>query len=190
MFIQSKGIQIDNFYIPPFQILQGEVVVISLCSGGHFFDIENKLINIFNGNNSNKNVIVKKAFHFIDNRHAFHQNRIMEWFNILRVEKYLKKFPNIDTELLDKIYALDYVSPKRPIIRLPYESRKLLALYANFSKNIPIIFDSAGDTPFLTEKIYEIVKERIQKTNSAAILIDRDDTFKTQCSRFIQIEKN
>jgi len=40
MLIESKGIRADNFYIPPFELNQGEIVVLCLFGGQHFYETE------------------------------------------------------------------------------------------------------------------------------------------------------
>ena len=40
MIIESKGIEIDEFYIPPFELNNGDLIVICLWGGGHYHNLK------------------------------------------------------------------------------------------------------------------------------------------------------
>ena len=40
MLIENKGIRKDNFYIPPFILNEGEIVVLYLFNGEHLYGTE------------------------------------------------------------------------------------------------------------------------------------------------------
>lgn len=49
MLIANKGIETDTFYITPFDLNSGEIVVLNLFSGAHFNKTEMFLKDIFYG---------------------------------------------------------------------------------------------------------------------------------------------
>ena len=49
MLIKNKGIKTDTFYIPPFDLNVGEIIVLHLFNGQHFYETEMLLKDIFIG---------------------------------------------------------------------------------------------------------------------------------------------
>lgn len=66
LLIESKGIRTNEYFIPPFELREGELVVLYLYGGAHFQDIKTELVNIFTGKIKNKNVIVTKSLTYVD----------------------------------------------------------------------------------------------------------------------------
>ena len=44
--LNCQSFQIDKFKIPAFRLNEGEIVTLNLWNGGHFFDLERKLISM------------------------------------------------------------------------------------------------------------------------------------------------
>lgn len=66
MLIENKGIRTNTFYIPSFDLKEGEIVVIYLFNGPHFYETEMLLKNIFSGKTRNENVVVRKNLAFVE----------------------------------------------------------------------------------------------------------------------------
>lgn len=71
MLLENKGLTIDNFFVPPFTIDKGEILIIYMFGGAHFFPLEKKLVDIFTGKVNNDNVKIYGQFHFIKNTETF-----------------------------------------------------------------------------------------------------------------------
>jgi hypothetical protein len=71
MLLENKGLNIDNFFVPPFTVDKGEIVTVCLFGGSHFFDLETKLADILTGKVKNDNINVSGQFHFVKNTQTF-----------------------------------------------------------------------------------------------------------------------
>jgi ABC-type multidrug transport system ATPase subunit len=61
----------------------------------------------------------------------------------------------------NKIYEIDWITPKTKINNLPGKSRKQLSLYSTLSKTNNIMLDLIGVDPLGAKEIYEIVKNEV-----------------------------
>jgi len=66
MLIENKGVKTANFYIPPFELKEGELIVLHLYNGPHFCDTEMLLKDIFSGKIKDENVVVYNKLTFVD----------------------------------------------------------------------------------------------------------------------------
>lgn len=184
LLIESKGIRTDQYFIPPFELREGEVVILYLYGGPHFQDIKTELVNVFTGKIKNKNVIVTKSLTYVD---YFKESKFRNFFFPVRVEKYLKKRANLESEFIQKIYEIPWINKKTKINELYWNSNRLLSLYATFSKTKYIVFELAGLGPVDAKENYNIVRNEIRK-GGAAILIDWASDMKDDCDKFITLE--
>ncbi len=117
MIIENKGIIEDKYFIPPFQLNEGEIIVLHLFGGQHFHPIELYLKDIFTGKIKHKNVLVHKPLAFVE--YIFEP----QWRSFLypiTVGEYLKKNANLNNEYASKIYKTNsWISKKMKIYNLP-----------------------------------------------------------------------
>lgn len=186
MLIKNKGIKTDTFYIPPFELKVGEIVVLYLFNGQHFYNTEMYLKDIFIGNIKNKNVIVNQKMTFIEH---FIEPKLRQIFRPITVGEYLKKKANLKSPYASKIYEIEWINEKTKINTLPGTPRRLLSLYTTLSKTKNIIFDLAGQDYQGAQKIYKIVKEVVNKGGSA-ILLDCFEDMKNDCTKYIELQYN
>lgn len=97
LLIESKGIRTNEYFIPPFELREGELVILYLYSGAHFQDIKTELVNIFTGKIKNENVIVAKSLTYVD---YFKESKFRRLFFPVRVGEYLKKKANLESEFI------------------------------------------------------------------------------------------
>jgi hypothetical protein len=183
--VQSKGIKIDNFYIPPFKLDKGDIVVIQLPSGPYFSGLLFRLVDILTGKEKNENVELTAGLKFV--------NQVIEtgWSRIFRpltVERYIKRRGNPASELTQRVYETKDLKPKTRISRLPGNPRKLLSLLTTLSWTDKIIFDLAGVDPVGGQEVFNLVKRQISNSG-ATILIDLCDQFKDDCTTLIKFEQ-
>lgn len=88
MLIESKGIKTDTFYIPPFDLNEGEIVVLYLFNGQHFYETEMFLKDIFCGKTNDENVLVHKNLTFVEH---FIESKLRRLFYPVTVGEYLEK---------------------------------------------------------------------------------------------------
>ncbi|CAM3664619.1 hypothetical protein [Flavobacterium chungbukense] len=184
LLIESNGIKTDQYFIPPFELKEGEVVILYLYGGPHFQDIKTELVNVFTGKIKNENVIVTKSLTYVD---YFKESKFRNLFFPVRVGEYLQKSSNLESEFIQKIYEIPWINKKTKINELYWSSKRLLSLYATFSKTKYIVFELAGLGPFDAKENYNIVRNEIRK-GGAAILIDWASDMKDDCDKFITLE--
>lgn len=184
LLIESKGIRTKEYLIPPFELREGELVILYLHGGAHFQGIKTELVNIFTGKIKNENVIVTKSLTYVD---YFRESKFRSLFFPLRVGKYLKKSGNLESKFIQKIYEILWINKKTKINELHWNSKRLLSLYTTFSKTKHIVFELAGLGPDDAKENYDIVRNEIRKGGSA-ILIDWASDMKDDCDKFITLE--
>ena len=183
--VRSKGIEIDSFYLPPFELDAGDIVIIQLPNGPYYSGLLFKLADILTGTEKNDNVELTTDLKFA--------NHLIEtgWRSVFRpltVERYIERTGNPTSELTQMIYESKYIEPKTRISRLAGNPRKLLSVLTTLSWTDKIIFDLAGVDPVGGQEIFSLVKGQIGKSG-AAILIDWCDDFKDDCTRLIKFEQ-
>ncbi len=184
MLIENKGIRTDTFYIPPFDLNVGEIVVLYLFNGQHFYETEMFLKDIFCGKTKNENVVVHKELTFVEH---FIEPKLRRLFYPVTVGDYLRKNANLDSPYATKIYDNEWINEKTKVNTLAGTPRRLLSLYATLSKTDNIVFDVAGQDPKGAEETYEIVKDVVKKGGSA-ILLDCFEYMKNDCTKYIELQ--
>lgn len=185
MILENKGIKTDSFYVPPFDLYEGEVAVLYLWNGGYYYDTEMFLKDIFCGIAKNKNVIVYKKMTFVE---RFKESNFRRIFYPTTVGEYLRKNANLDDPFSKKIFEEEWITNKTKVNTLnDNTSRRLLFIYATLSKTKDIVFDMAGVGPEGAKLIFKMVKEVVE-TGGSAILLDGFDDMKQHASKFVELE--
>jgi len=184
MLIESKGIKTDTFYIPAFDLNEGEIVVLYLFNGQHFYDTEMFLKDIFCGKTINKNVLVYKTLTFVEH---FIEPKLRRLFYPVTVGEYLRRNANLDSPFATKIYEIEWITENTKVNTLAGNPRRLLSLYSTLTKTDNIVFDVAGQDPKGAEETYKIVKDVVRK-GGAAILLDCFEDMKNDCTKYIELQ--
>ncbi|MCI9844272.1 hypothetical protein [Flavobacterium pectinovorum] len=184
LLIESKGIRTDHYFIPPFELREGELVIIFMENSSCFEDIKSQLVTIFAGTKEHENVNVIKPLTFAK---PIKESRLKGMFNPISVGRYLKRNADTRNSVVSRIFEIDTFTKKDKIKNLDTSERKRLSLCAVFSKTKNVSFDLRGEGAAYFAKTYEFVKDQI-KEEGAAILIDWTDDLKNDCTKFITIE--
>ncbi|MHC0440811.1 hypothetical protein [Flavobacterium sp. 3-210] len=184
--LENKGIKTDTYYIPPFTLYEGEIIVLFLYNGMHFYDTEMYLKDIFCGIIKHENVTVNRKMSFVD---FFKESKFRDIFFPATVNRFLKKDADLTNPFLVKLFEDIYVTRKTKINKLGGTQRKLLNLYKTFSKTKDIVFDVAGLDPHGATLTFKMVNE-VVKNGGSAILLDGFDDMKEHTSKFITLEWN
>jgi hypothetical protein len=184
MIITSKGIKTDSYCIPPFELREGELVVICLYGGAHYYDLKMELVDIFTGKTRNENVNIFQPLTFVKH---FKESKLSRLFYPVTVGKYLRNNANLDSSFANKIYEIDWIKENTKVGTLDTQQRKMLCLYTTLSKTNYIVFDLDGQDPQGALETYRIVKDSISNGGSG-LLIDWTDEMKNDCTKFITIE--
>ncbi|WP_405207173.1 hypothetical protein [Aquimarina sp. LLG6339-5] len=186
MLIKNKGIKTNTFHIPPFDLNVGEIIVLYLFNGSHFYETEMFLKDIFIGKTKDENVVVNQKLTFVEH---FIEPKLRRLFYPVTVGEYLKKNANLNSPYASKIYQIDWINEKTKVNTLPGNPRRLLSLYTTLSKTKNIIFDVAGQDPQGAEETYKIVKEVVHNGGSA-ILLDGFEDMKKDCTKYVELQWN
>lgn len=184
LHIESKGIVVNGFRIPPFTLKAGEILVIHLLNGSHAHDLKMRLAAIFTASVKNDRVTVNHPLRFVDH---FLEHRFRRWFWPTTVGEYLRKNADGSDPLATKIFDYAFVTKKTKVNSLAGNPRRLLAISAMLTIANDIVFDLAGADPRGANDIYELVKGKV-KEGGSAILLDWADDMKEDCTRFVTVE--
>jgi hypothetical protein len=182
--IQTSGLRIDKFYIPPFTVDKGDFVVIELPDLQYFTEVLFKLVDILTKKKTPPGVTVKTEFTFVED---IVETGWTRFFRPMTVGRYIKIKGNPSDRALNKIYEIcDFKSTTR-INRLPGNQRKLLSMLTTLSWTNNIIFDYRGVDLVGAQTIHGLVKETIH-AGGTVILLDNYDDFKNDRTKFIKYE--
>lgn len=184
MVIESKGIKTDKYFIPPFVLRTGEIVVLFLYNGAHFYDLEMHLVDIFTGKLPHENVKIYKPLTFVPH---FKESWIRRLFYPVTVGAYLKKHGGQRYDIAEQIYSNRFITKQTKVNTLDGRKKKLLSIYTTLSNTNIIIFDLVGQDPLGADATYGIVKEHV-KNGGAALLLDGFDDMKNDCTRYVALE--
>jgi hypothetical protein len=182
--IQTLGTTIGDFYIPPFTVDKGDIVMIQLPNGPYFYGLLARLVEILTGKKKDDTVQLKDKFRFAEH---LTESRWRSMIYPMTVERYIKYYGNPDSDVTKRIYEFEGIKPNTKIVRLAGNPRKLLSLLTTFSWTNKIIFDLAGVDPTGGQQTFDLVKSHVDNSG-AAILIESYDDFKNDCSKFVKVE--
>lgn len=183
MILENKGITIGQYFIPPFDLRDGEIVVLFLYGGPHFQDLAANLTNIFTGKNVNDAVHLNQPLTYVPH---FSESFLRKHFYPLTVGEYIKKNAGKNPLYTDRIYHFP-ISKRTKMNTLSHMHRQLLSLYATLSHTNHIVFDLAGQGPEGADAYYHVVKE-IVKQGGAALLLDYSNDMKNDCTKYIELQ--
>lgn len=182
--IENGGITTERFNVPAFDLNEGEIIVLYLYNGAHFYNTEMFLKEIFCEEAKHPNVLVHKKMTFVEHIKESNFRRI---FWPITVGEYLRKNADLSSPFSKKIFEIEWMTNKIKVNTLAGTPRRLLALYAALSKTKNIVFDLGGVDPAGCEFAMQVVQEAV-KEGGSAILLDAFDKMKKYSSQFIAIE--
>ena len=187
MIISNFGFNIDQFYIPPFKLHEGELLNLYIYSGGHFFDLEQKLVSIFSGKLKNERVTIREPLEFVENFYDFNYGNLI--FPVT-VEKFLNQTANLENfKKINLTQDLNLQNKTKLIKTSPYE-RRLLSLTSTLTRSNNLIFDLVGLDPINAISILKKVKKVVENGGSAILINNFDDQIeKDYCDKHVAIEQ-
>jgi hypothetical protein len=182
--VQSEGLIIDKFYIPPFTVDKGDIVIIELPNGPHFTEVLFRMVDVLTRKKEISSVAMNADFVFV--------NHIVEegwtrFFRPMTVRRFIKRNANPSDWSVNKVYDLCDLKPTTQVRRLTNNHKKLLSMLTALSRTNNIIFDLLGVDPTGGKMAYDIVKENARK-GGTVILLDNCDEFKNDCTKYIRYE--
>lgn len=184
LLIESKGIRTDQYFIPPFELREGDLLLIHLDNHIASSYVEEKLIDILTGKEKCENVKINKPHTFVKH---FRESRFKDRFFPATVGEYLSKNANPKSEFFHKIYEIDWMNKNIKVNSLAGNPRRLISLYSVLSKTNNIIFDLMAQDHQGMEHAIEVVKAEIGN-NGSGILIEQNDYLKKYSTKYVKIK--
>lgn len=187
--LENKGIKTETYYIPPFTLCEGEIIVLYLYNGKHLYDTEIFLRDIFCGKTKHENVTLYRKMTFVE---YFKRSYFRDTFFPLTVKRYLKKNANPKSSLYQKIFEdkWKWIAPETRLEKIPGTPKKLLTLYAALSKTKDIVFDLGALDDEGYEYSFKSIEGIIKQDDGSAILLHCFDNMEEYASKIITLEWN
>ncbi len=184
MLIDFKGLKTEDHIIPPFQLNQGEMVLVYLYGGGHYYPLKSALKNVLTRRINDEQITIHEPLLFVD---YFKEPTFRKMLYPVTVGEYIKKNGGPNEAIAHKIYAENQITESTRVNTLNVLQRKLLSLYVTVSKTKNIIFDLDGLSAQSSEYAYRIVKNFV-KDGLSAIYIDWCDEYKNDCTTYVELQ--
>lgn len=185
MVIENLGIETPKFYLPPFQLNKGEIIIIKLKNDFETYNIEKELRELLSGHIFHQNIISNQKFSFADYKKP---SSISKLIYKDTVKNYLKRNANLKSPFASKIYEIDWIEPNINLNRLPGNPRKQLYIYCTLSKTNYLLFDLDALDDQSRIETFQMVKKYIKELDGAAIMLDCFDGLETLCDIYIELE--
>jgi hypothetical protein len=186
MIIKNKGIREKDYFIPPFELDSGEIVVLFLKNGDHYSETVSFLRNIFCGIIKIQNLSVYSEFTFVED---FGESKVRQFLYPTTVSEFLYKNANFENYYSKKIYQEAWIQETTRINTLAGTPRKLLSLYSVLSKKSNIILDISGLDPNGVDLIFREIKDSVSN-GGAAIILDSFSNLKSKKTKFVELQWN
>lgn len=186
MLIKNKGIRKKDYFIPPFELESGEIVVLFLKNGSHYSETVTFLRNIFSGIVKNQSISIAEEFTFVED---FSESKVRQFLSPTTVSNYLNKNANLENYYSKKIYQETWIKESTRIHTLAGTTRKLLTLYSVLSNKSNIILDISGLDPNGVDLIFREIQGSV-KNGGSAIILDSFEDLKTKNTKFIELQWN
>ncbi len=188
--LENKGIKTDTYYIPPFVLYEGEIIVLYLYNGNHLYDTEIFLRNIFCGKTKHENVTLHRKMTFAEDlKRSYFRDT---FFPLTTVKRYLKKKANLKSPLSQKIFEdkWKWITPETRLEKIPGTPKKLLTLYAALSKTKDIVFDLGALDDEGYKYSFKAIEGIVKQDGGSAIVLHCFDNMKEYASKIIPLEWN
>jgi len=166
MIIESKGIYINNCYIPPFSVDEGEILIIDICKDIPFYKFEQSFADILSGKKIDENIMITSPFLF--SGRVWHESWLKSIFSPTTIKKYIGYYTHDSKKIIEKINNLDsnylelrLMKKDDKMASLEATPFRLLSLFAVLAKSKFIITDMLGQSLDGIELTWNIVNENI-----------------------------
>ncbi|QJB36415.1 hypothetical protein HF324_00475 [Chitinophaga oryzae] len=191
LILENKGISAAEWFIPPFRIHEGELVVLNLKNPIYGPAVQDFFVDIITGKATHPAVAVHHPLTYVS---PFRQSWFRRRFNPMSVATYLEKNVDPASEYAGKIYehrdmcGANYrIRPHTKVHTLLGGPRKLLALCATLGRHRYIAYDIRAVGPESVYIIHDMVKKHVSG-GGTALLIEYYDELRNDCSRYVEAE--
>lgn len=170
------GATIGRFYIPPFTVSAGEIVIIGFPGGPYFMETVRLIVPQLR--EISPFIYAKK----IGSR-SFWRKLFPE-----TVKAYVMKNGNPDHAIIQEIYQLPGVHPHSDIHRVNANDQTIIQLCCALSLSNTIMADFQAVGVAREDLFLELVTQQVQRHQGAALLFDDCRNLQHRCTRFITAE--
>jgi hypothetical protein len=157
--LKSDGFMFGDVYIPPFNLYEGNYVVLNYDA---VFDFQKDYLLREILSASKKNDAIQTSFLFVSLYEPWtYESRSFVNYGEKTVENYL-----LDVKLMTNVKGICErlgLKPKMKLNTLAGTDKKLLAIEAAYSKTSHIVLNTAGIDPLGIERVYNRLEEEIIK---------------------------
>jgi len=175
ILIESKGFYIEKYYMPPFCVKKGELLVIDINKDIPFYKFELLMANILSGKNIDENITINSPFLFTGR--VWKESWFASTFCPTTIKKYIKQdvfnyksiietVNNLDSNFLE----LKYLKEDDKMSSLEATPFRLISILTAFAKNRYIFTDMMGQAPNGIKLTWDIINENIENEGSCIIL--------------------
>ncbi|NLR63293.1 hypothetical protein HGH92_03150 [Chitinophaga varians] len=191
LLLDNKGFRTAEWFIPPFVLQERELVVLNLKDPVNAMAVQNPVVDIVTGKTKCTEVNVRHPLTYVPH---FRQSWFRRRFNPVSVGEYVKKNIGPASEYAGIIYEYCDVCEQQGNIdrhtqmdRLMGGPKRLLTLCAALHRYRYIVYDMRAVGPEAVGFIHELVKRHVSR-GGAALLLDRYEELKQDCSRYVEVE--
>lgn len=160
MLIDFKGLKTEDYFIPSFQLNQGEMVLVYLYGGEHYYPLKSTLKDVLTRRTSSEKITVHEPLLFVEH---FKEPALRRILYPITVAEYIRRNAGPDKAIAHKIYTENQITETTCVNGLDTLQQKLLSLYVSLSKAKHIIFDLDGLCPQSAEYMHRIVKHFVKE---------------------------
>lgn len=167
--IENKGFNWKGYEIPAFTLNSGEMIrfwiqIIPATSNFGGYELAKELQAILIKKRTISGLKINTFVSFADD---IYENRFKSLVSPLKVEEFLKKKRKLSTEVSESIMQMLHLSGKERIQEIGYTKRRQLSITSLYELETCVAFDYYGLDPTGEEKITELIRNKIEKGNSA-----------------------
>lgn len=180
LIASCSGTKIGKYWIPPFEIHEGNLVGLFFYGDYTVIDLQNYLMNIFTGKKSCKGIVVQKPLHEL----SFYKATWKDYFFPMTVKRFINAY--IDKSLFDLNLGISESENLKVKDLLPGQ-QKLLLLYKMLSQTNKIAFSLNGSDPVSLDLFLKHVRTFLDKRGGVYILMDHFD-YKEVCDKYYEVK--
>lgn len=191
MLIESKGFSLDNYYVPPFYLQKGELLIVDINRNVPFLRFELLLANILLGKESDENITINSPFLFTGR--DWNESWFKSTFKPTTVKQYMSQYIPHYRNIIETINYLDHnfldLNGEDRMSSLEGTPFRLISIFTALAKSKYIFTDMIGLDPNGTRLTWDIINENIENGGSCIILDQSEwSNYIKYAKKFIKIE--
>ena len=194
ILIESKGFYIDKYYITPFCLKNGELLVIDINKDIPFYRFELLLANMLLEKKNDENILINSPFLFTGRN--WRESWLKSTFNPTTIKKYIRRYTSDCKNIIETINNLDSnflelkdLRGEERMSSLEATPFRLISILTVLTKSKYIFTDMIGQDSDGIKLTWDIINENIEN-GCCCIILDHfaHSNYTKYAKRFIKIE--